>query len=355
MTNENTKRKSEPELHGRDWQRIRLRAIGSALLIGILLTVLKFYVYSFTHSSAVLADALESIINILASAFGFGSVMLAARPPDRSHPFGHGKIENFAAGLEGGLIILAAAGMCSEGISRILQPQELPHLQYGLVILFLTGVVNLFLGIGLIRVGKKTNSLTLYADGKHILTDSYTVGGVFLGLFLVHRTGLYWMDGIIACIVGMNVFAVGVKLMRKSFSGLMDACDEDLLKGISAVLRDYRREEWIDIHQLRAWHSGNFHYIDLHLALPRYLSLEQAHHEAMEIEKIIVHHFNGSASVLIHLDPCIDPDCSLCGRLPCGIRMKDQQVRVPWDWKTLSFKGRNGEHLRCMTNQKGLV
>jgi cation diffusion facilitator family transporter len=325
--------------------RIRLIAISLSFLVGASLMAAKFYAYRLTHSSAILSDALESIINVVASAFALGSILLAARPPDESHPYGHGKIEYFSAGFEGALIIFAALGIFKTGLSHILRPQPLPLLEIGLIILLGTGLINLILGMGLIRIGKRTHSLVLMADGKHVLTDVYTSAGVLLGLFLVRQTGWYWLDGTIACMVGLNILVLGAKLVRQSFAALMHASDPELLKKISALLVEHRKDAWIDIHQLRAWRSGNFVFIDFHLVLPRDFSLEEAHQEGKELEKVISDHFGGAASVLIHMDPCVDPDCPVCRRHLCKTRQKDHEGQPSWSWQTLILQGGAGERL----------
>lgn len=290
----------------------------------------KFYVYYLTGSSAVLSDALESIINVVASAFALVSIILAARPPDQSHPYGHGKVEYFSAGFEGALIILAAAGIFKTGFERILEPREMPNLEIGLVILLVTSLVNLALGAGLVRVGKRTHSLTLIADGKHILTDVYTSAGVLVGLFLVHLTGLRWLDGTVACLVGVNILFTGMNLVRKSFAGLMDAAEPALLEEIGRLLEAHRKADWIGIHELRAYRSGASVHVDLHLILPRTFTLEEAHREGEEVESLIEEAFDGRASVLLHLDPCNAPDCPACRRHACRVREAEARDQGPW-------------------------
>jgi cation diffusion facilitator family transporter len=304
---------------------------------------LKFYVYRITGSSAFLSDALESIINVVASAFALGSILVAAKPPDKSHPYGHGKIENFSAGFEGALIILAALGIFVTGWSHLFHPRQLPQLEKGLLILLGVSLVNFVLGLGLIRIGKRADSLALLADGKHLLADVYTTAGVLLGLFLVHHTRWYWLDGAIACLVGLHILFSGSKLVHQSFSGLMDASEPDLLRAISDLLVKHRKDLWIDIHQLRAWRSGTLLHIDLHLILPRELTLEEAHREAKELEKIIVDHFGGRASVLIHTDPCTDPDCPVCRRHLCQSRGEPEKPPAPWGLETFTLQRRARE------------
>ncbi len=243
-------------------------------MVGAALMLLKFYVYWLTESSAILSDALESIINVVASSFALGSVIFSAKPPDSTHPYGHEKIEYFSAGFEGALIIFAALGIGWTAWPQILRPHELPNLGSGLLILLGASSVNLALGLGLVRVGRRTTSLVLVADGKHVMTDVYTSAGVLLGLVLVRQTGWYWLDGAIACLVAVNILVIGTKLVLQSFAGLMHASDPALLEEISALIAKHRRPTWIEIHRLRAWRAGNRIHVDLHLILPRDLALE---------------------------------------------------------------------------------
>ncbi len=319
-------------------------AIGVSFLVGVSLMAVKFYAYRITHSSAILSDALESIINVVASAFALISILLSARPPDESHPYGHGKIEFFSAGFEGALIILAALGIFISGLSHIIKPQPLLHLAGGLWLLLGTGIVNLILGVFLVRVGKRTQSLTLTADGKHVLADVYTSGGVLIGLFLVYLTRWYWLDGVIACLVGINILVVGGKLVRISFAGLMDASEPELLEVVADLLGRHRKDLWIDVHRLRALRSGNLINVDFHIILPRYLTLEQAHNETRKLEKVIVDHFNGKARVLIHLDPCQNPDCPVCPNHNCGARMETMKQKAVWDLKSMRLFSTGRDH-----------
>ncbi len=284
--------------------KTRMTAICISLLVSIVLMAAKFYTFHLTQSSAVLSDALESIINVVAAAFAVVSIWMAAQPPDSDHPYGHGKIEYFSAGFEGALIIIAAIGIFKTGISHLLMPKPLANLQAGLVILVAASAINLLLGLGLVRIGKKVQSLTLIADGRHVLTDVYTSVGVVVGLILVQWTGWLWLDGGIACLVGVNILLTGTRLVRQSFSALMDASDPRLLDEISRLLEKHRKTEWLNIHQLRAWRSGNFVHIDFHLVLPRDYLLDDAHAQAKALEQLLVDHFEGNAGILVHMDPC---------------------------------------------------
>jgi cation diffusion facilitator family transporter len=317
-------------------QRRRLITISFSFGVAVFLLIVKFYAYWLTHSAAILSDALESIINVVASAFAMVSVIMAHKPPDENHPYGHGKIEFFSAGFEGALIIGAAVAIFITGASHLVHPHPLPNLGLGLVLLIVTAVVNLFLGIILLRVGRRTDSLTLIADGKHVLTDVVTSAGVLLGLLFLRFTDWLWLDGTIACLVGVNILVTGWGLVRQSYHGLMDAANPEVLQQLSQLLIDSRRDVWVDIHQLRAWKSGNHIHVDLHLVLPKDLNIDEAHKEAKVLEKLIETHFRGRASALIHMDPCIDKECPVCARYDCRIREKPASEIVPWTLETLT-------------------
>lgn len=312
-------------------QKLRMRMILISFAVSVALMGLKFLTYHLTHSSAVLSDALESIINVVASAFATISIWMSAKPPDHDHPYGHGKIEYFSAGFEGALIICAAAGIFYTGIKHLQSPHALPHLEEGLIILFAATVVNLLLGIGLLKVGGRTNSIALVADGKHIITDVYTSVAVVIGLALVYWTGWLWLDGMVACLVGINILVTGGNLVRQSFARLMDASDPQLLSRIADILQNHRQEEWIDIHQLRAWQAGNLVHIDLHLVLPKDLSMEEAHAEAIAVEHLLINQFDGNAGVLVHMDPCDARLCSVCRRDTCQWRKSPNGPKKRWD------------------------
>ncbi len=333
-------------MHNREKRefRTRLIAITCSLLVGAALMSLKFYVYWLTNSSAILSDALESIINVVASSFALGSIILAAKPPDSSHPYGHGKIEYFSAGFEGALIIFAAFGIVWTAIPQILAPHPLPHLQSGLLILLATSVVNLILGLGLVRAGKATRSLVLTADGKHVLTDVYTSAGVLAGLLLVHLFGWYWLDGAIALLVAMNILIIGAKLVKTSFAGLMDASDPELLQEISDLLARHRKHTWIDIHRLRAMRSGNRIHLDFHLILPRDMTLEEVHQEVTHLEQMLKEHLHGRADALIPLEPCVDRECPICGYDPCRLRQKPVKRQQIWHRDTLTAETEEDIH-----------
>ncbi len=331
------------EVRERSHYRLRLGAISLSLFVGAALMLSKFYVYWLTGSSAVLSDALESIINVVASAFALGSVVLSAKPPDPTHPYGHGKIEYFSAGFEGALIIFAAFGIFWTAWPQLLKPHQLPHLEFGLLLLLGASVVNLALALGLVHVGRRTHSLILVADGKHLLTDVYTSAGVLLGLVLVHQTGWYWVDGGVACLVGLNILVVGTKLVKESFSGLMHASNPILLDELSGLIASHRKPTWIEVHRLRAWRAGNRIHADFHLILPRDMTLEAAHREASLLQDILNTHLGGTFEAVIHVEPCIEQECPICGYDPCRLRQEPTRQQHLWHRDLLTSPSQDEE------------
>src|SRR5262245_33582642 len=257
--------------------RIRLRAGLISLTVGIALLGVKFLAYHLTGSTAVLSDALESIVNVVAALFALASLLFAGRPADRNHPYGHGKIEYFAAAFEGGLIAFAAIMIIYEVAQAFIEPSDLRQLDLGLVITLGAGIANAALGWFLVRTGKATESLTLIADGKHVLSDFWTSVGVVVGLLLVRLTGISWFDPLVAVLVGVNLGWTGVKLVRHAAGGLLDEEDTALIGKLVKAFDDFSLPGIIRIHHLRAIRSGRFTHVDAHLVVPEYWPVDRAH------------------------------------------------------------------------------
>ncbi len=311
-------------------RKARLYAISLSLLVGSMVMAVKFYAYSLTDSSALLSDALESIINVVASTFALWSILFSERPPDHTHPYGHGKVEYFSAGFEGALIIIAACGIFQAAWPRIFNPHEILNLDKGLALLALTGVVNLMLSLGLICVGKRTQSIVLTADGKHILTDVLTTVGIFIGLLVVRFTGYLWLDGVVAMVMAAIILYTGAKLVRQAFGGLMDASSPELLDEVSTLLSRKRKDTWIDMHRLRAWRAGSQIRVDFHLVLPQDLSVLEISHEIAEVKNILGVRYGGFVDVLVHTDPCGTRDCPACVRPLCKLRERPSRYQMLW-------------------------
>jgi cation diffusion facilitator family transporter len=316
---------------------LRKRAALISLSIGGVMLVIKMSAYFLTHSAAILSDALESVVHVAATAMAMYSVLVSARPADQTHPYGHGKIEFFSAGFEGAMIGLAAVAIIYQAFSEIVVGPELRKLDVGILFTVAASIITLVLGTFLIRTGKQTNSLTLVADGKHVLTDSYTSFGVVGGLGLVLLTGWEILDPLMAIAIALNILASGYKLLRVSIGGLMDEADPQTLEKIlSIVLRD-RTPAWIDLHHLRAWRAGEIYHVDFHLTIPFYWSVDEAHAFQKKALGKIAQELGPGSQVLIHLDPCIPPVCcTMCQVAPCLERQHEFVSRREWTVVTVT-------------------
>jgi cation diffusion facilitator family transporter len=323
-------------------QAIRFRAMILAISIGSLLMTVKFIAYFLTDSTAILSDALESIINVVASGFALYSIYVSNRPPDASHPYGHGKIEYFSVGFEGALIILAAVAILYKAIPAFIIERPLAQLNVGIILLLSTSAVNLVLGLFLIRTGRKTRSAPLEADGKHLLTDVYTSVVVIVGLVLVRLTGWHWLDPLAACLVAINIIFTGWHLVKEAYGRLMDEADPELLERIVEILNENRRPDWIDVHELRTRHYGDKVHVDFHLVVPRRFGLPEAHVEAEEIEKMILDTLDEVAEVIVHVDPCEDPLCKKCLQAECQDRSQAGITAVK-SWRVEEVVLKRGE------------
>ena len=317
------------QISERDLQ-LRRKAATVSITVGIVLLLIKFTAYWFTGSAAVLSDALESIINVVASGFAFLSILISARPPDESHPYGHGKIEFFSAGFEGALIVIAAIAIIWTAIPAFFEPKALSGLDIALALLIVGGIVNWLLGSYLIRTGKKANSATLVADGKHVQTDAFTSAGVIIGLGLVWITGWTWLDPLVAVLVALNILRSGYHLLDEAVGGLMDKAEPAFLTQVAATLQAIRRPEWIAPHHLRSWRSGAVRFIDFHLVVPCYWKIYQAHEAQKQIEGALLEALDTPGQVVIHFDPCSPDYCPICAVEDCPIRQAPFRQQVVW-------------------------
>ncbi|WP_299821966.1 cation diffusion facilitator family transporter [uncultured Pontibacter sp.] len=311
-------------------ENIRLQIF--VVLVGVLLLVAKFVAFFLTNSNAILTDALESIINVVAGAFSLYSLVLSSRPKDLNHPYGHGKIEFVAATLEGSLIVIAGGAIIVKSIYNIFHPQVLYQLDIGIVLVAIAGIINYGVGVLTERHGEKSNSLVLLAGGKHLKTDAYSTAGILIGLLLIYLTGLIWLDSIVAIVFGIMIGFTGYKILRSAIAGIMDEADYELLKRIVQVLNENRRENWIDIHNLRVIKYGSTLHIDCHLTVPWYLNVQEAHEEVEEVGKLIRNKIDPSIEMFIHTDPCREASCHICSKQDCQVRRHDFKERIEWDF-----------------------
>jgi len=309
-----------------DRQRLRRNAALLSLLVGVAMFVMKTSAYFITGSAAILSDAMESVVHVLATGIAFYSIVLVGRPADTAHPYGYGKVEYFSAGAEGLLIVLAAVAICYEAVGDLIRGPHLRALDVGAWVIGAAGAINLLLGWHLVRTGRRTNSLVLIADGRHVLTDSYTSIGVLAGVILVAITGLEMLDPLVAIAVALNIIYTGYQLLSQSIRGLMNTTDPDTLERIVEALNRSRTEDMIDMHRLRAWSAGERHFIDFHLTLPYYLQLQSVHGIEDTVRHAISGAFEEQAEVMIHMDPCNVSCCVFCSKHDCPVRQTPQQV-----------------------------
>ncbi len=299
---------------------IRLRAGLLSLVVSIVLLGAKYEAYRLTGSTAILSDALESIVNVVAAIFALGGLIFAGRPADRNHPYGHGKIEFFSAAFEGGLIAFAAVVIIYEVVLSLLRGVEVGGLDVGVAIILATALVNLALGLYLVRTGRKYASLTLVADGKHVLSDCYTSAGIVVGLLLVRFTGILWLDPVVAGVVAVNLMWTGFRLVRHAAGGLLDEEDPALLSRLLNVLSTYVGQGIIRIHHLRAIRAGRFHHVDAHLVVPEFWSVERAHEVAEDLAARVMRDLGVEGELDFHTDPCHRIYCAMCDLGDCPIR-----------------------------------
>ncbi len=307
----------------------RMRAGILSLVVGTLIFAAKLLAWRLTGSAAVLSDALESIINVVAAGGLLYSLVVAARPADETHPYGHGKVEFFSAGVEGACIALASLVILWESVRALLRGPHVENIDFGLLVLVGTSLVNAGLGWHLVRVGRQRHSLALVADGRHVLTDVTTTAGVVVGLMAVRITGLHVLDPLVAMAVAVNILVMGWRLVREAVGGLMDEADLPRLDLMVAALEAGRAPEWIDVHTLRGWRSGRVQHVDLHLTVPRYLDVERAHAFDEAVGRIVSRAPGLPTETIVHFDPCRPRHCHDCRVAPCPVRAAAFVAREP--------------------------
>lgn len=268
---------------------------------------LKLLAYFLTGSVGLFSDALESGVNLIAAVVALFMITLAEKPADEEHAFGHYKAEYFSSAIEGGLIVIAAFSIIWSAIPRIIHPQPLENVGVGLLVAVGASAINLAVGMILIKNGRKNHSITLEADGKHLMTDVYTSVGVLIGIGLVKITGFLVLDGIVAVGVAINILWTGYQLMHRSAQGLLDSAipEDERLKIIETLSRF--KDQNIEYHSLMTRQAGRRKFISLHVLLPGKLSIQEGHDRIENIEKAIRDLFNSPVTVFTHLEPLEDP------------------------------------------------
>jgi len=298
--------------------------------ISVLLLAAKFIAYYITNSVSILTDALESIVNVAAGFIGLYSLYVAALPRDKNHPYGHGKAEFLSAAIEGTLITSAGTIIIYKAIRSFISPVDLQKLDYGIYLVAATAIINFVIGFVTLTKGRKNNSLALIASGKHLQSDSYSTFGIIAGLILIYFTGLKWIDPAVAIIFGLLIIYTGYKILRRSIAGIMDEADIELLKKIVDLLNINRRDNWVDLHNLRVIKYGSVLHIDCHLTVPWYLNVHEAHAEVEALSSLVRQEFGESVELFVHVDGCLPFSCKVCNKQNCNERKHNFEKRIDW-------------------------
>jgi cation diffusion facilitator family transporter len=300
------------------------------VIAAFILFAVKVTAYFITRSVAILTDALESTVNVVAGLIGLYSLYVSAKPRDQDHPYGHGKAEFISAAVEGTLIVIAGIVIIVEAINNFIHPHPLLQLDTGLILVAITAVINFVIGHICIRKGKKNDSPALIASGKHLHSDTWSTIGIVAGLALIVFTGKIWLDSVVAIIFAIIIIVTGYKIIRSSLAGIMDEADKELLNKLVTYLNENRRENWIDLHNLRVIKYGGVLHVDCHLTVPWYLNVLEAHEEVDALSQLIRNRFGETLELFVHTDGCLEFSCRHCNKDNCYVRRRTFEKRVPW-------------------------
>jgi cation diffusion facilitator family transporter len=301
-------------------QRSRVRIALLSITAGVVVLGLKYLSYVLSGSVALKSDAIESVVNVVAAVFALGAVVFAGKPADKDHPYGHGKIEHFSAAFEGGLIALAAAFILFEAAEGLIHGVVLKNLGRGLLVNLAAGAINGLLGWFLLTQGRKKRSRALEADGHHILSDFWTTVGIATGLLAVKLTGLKWLDPVMAMAVGLLLARTGFRLVKESSQALLDMEDPEVLAKVLAAMNHVRTWDIIAVHEMRTFRSGRYTHVDVHMVVPEYYPVRQAHDLCEDFGKRLLEDADIEGEVHTHVDPCGRLYCERCPVEACPIR-----------------------------------
>lgn len=303
--------------------------------VSVLLLLLKFVAYYLTNSVSILTDALESIVNVAAGFIGLFSLYIAAKPKDADHPYGHGKAEFISAAIEGTLVLSAGFIIIYKAVKSFIEPVPLQKIDYGIYLIAIAAIVNYTVGFISIQNGKRNKSIALIASGKHLQSDSYSTLGIIAALVLIFFTGYKWIDPVVAIIFGVFIIYTGYKIIRPSIAGIMDEADKDILIKMAEVLNKSRRENWVDLHNLRIIKYGTLLHLDCHLTVPWYLNVHEAHREVEALSELVRKEFDESMELFVHSDGCMDFSCKICDKKICIERMHNFEKNIDWTIDTI--------------------
>lgn len=301
------------------------------VVVSIVLFSVKVIAWLLTGSVAILTDALESTVNVIAGFIGLYSIILSSKPKDKEHPYGHGKVEFLSSAIEGILISLAGLIIIYEAILNLWHPHELKKLDYGLLLVGITAGINYVVGYYCVKKGQQENSPILIASGSHLKSDTYSTLGLLIGIALLMITGFRWIDSVAAIIFAVIIIFTGYKIIRKAISGIMDESDHEIIDQIVTQLNQNRKPEWIDVHNVRVIDYAGFYHIDCHMTVPFYINVNEAHVVLDSLTTMFTTHFENKVEFFIHIDGCIpSKQCRICNMKQCGERQAKFENFIDW-------------------------
>jgi cation diffusion facilitator family transporter len=311
-------------------------------VLSVVLFVTKIVAYFLTHSLAILTDALESIVNVLAGFIGLYSLYVAAKPRDSDHPYGHGKAEFVSSAVEGTLIIAAGILIIVQTIQNLLESRPIESLDTGLILVGITGLINYVAGYICLQIGKRNHSIALESSGKHLQLDTYSTIAIIAGLIAIIYTHWIWLDTAIALVVSGLILYNGYRIIRKSLAGIMDEADADLLKQFVVLLNANRSPNWIDLHNLRVIKYGSTLHVDCHLTVPWYLNIHEAHKEIDVLSDLIQKQFGKAFELFVHTDGCLPFSCVICNKVDCDVRQHPFTQKIAFTLENISSNLKHG-------------
>lgn len=320
-----------------------LRIQRNIAILGITLFLVKIFAWYLTNSVAILTDALESTVNVVASLVGLYSLYVSAKPKDSDHPYGHGKIEFISAAVEGTLIFVAGGMIIYEAAMNLRNPHEISQLDYGIILVSITAALNFIAGGICVRVGKKNNSLALIASGRHLMSDTYTTVGIVAGLVLLYFTHIAWIDSVVAIIFAVLIIITGYRIIRSSVAGIMDEMDVELMRKMVDTLNASRsaNPNWVDLHNMRIIKYGSTLHLDCHLTLPWYFNVHEAHREVDALSGLVRDNYGESVELFVHSDGCLDFSCRICSKPDCSQRKQAFEKSIAWTMENITSNNKH--------------
>lgn len=312
--------------------------------VAIIFFFIKLITWRITASLSIFSDAMESFINIISSFIGLCSLYISSLPKDQNHPYGHGKIEFISTAIEGVLISIVGITIFINTFLRIKYNMHkilFSRLDYGVLLMSFTGIINYFLGFLACKIGHKNGTLILIASGKHLQIDTYSTFGIVFGLILLNLTKWTWIDPLISIIFSSVILYTGFKLLRNATAGIMDESDKKLLKKLSFYLNKKRDVHWIDLHHLKIIKYGSALHIDCHLTVPWFFNIKEANQEVKKLTQLTKNEFGSKVELSVHVEACSNNHCTSCFNHSCQVRKNLFQKKIFWTLDKTSYYNNN--------------